>query len=66
MPSDQSTWLVAVPHDGDAESLHQELVTKLQVGSKSAVAGLASLPVPKFKVSAPVSVCAPPLNLSAS
>ncbi|EPT04138.1 ATPase V1 complex subunit C [Fomitopsis schrenkii] len=48
MPSDQSTWLVAVPHDGDAEGLHQDLVTKLQVGSKSAVASLAPLPVPSF------------------
>lgn len=51
MPSDQSTWLVAVPQDGDAEGLHQELAAKLQVGSKSAVANLAPLPVPSFKVS---------------
>lgn len=59
MPSDQSTWLVAVPHDGDAEGLHQDLVTKLQVGSKSAVASLAPLPVPSFTVSALVSVRGP-------
>ena len=59
MPSDQSTWLVAVPQDGDAEGLHQELAAKSQVGSKSAVASLAPLPVPSFKVSAsaPITVC---------
>ena len=30
MPSDQSTWLIAVPQDGDSEGLHQELDTKFQ------------------------------------
>ncbi|KAH9937487.1 ATPase V1 complex subunit C [Fomitopsis serialis] len=49
MPSDQSTWLVAVPHDGDADGLHQELAARLQAGSKNATAALAPLPVPSFK-----------------
>ncbi|KAF8350269.1 hypothetical protein F5887DRAFT_1070462 [Amanita rubescens] len=29
MPSDQSTWLIAVPQDGEAIGLHQELSSKL-------------------------------------
>ncbi|KZT74823.1 ATPase, V1 complex, subunit C [Daedalea quercina L-15889] len=49
MPSDQSTWLVAVPHDGDADGLHHELAAKLQSASKNAAAALAPLPVPSFK-----------------
>ena len=61
MPSDQSTWLIAVPNDGDAEGLGQELRSKL---SKSCA--LAQLDIPSFKVSlliawsdAPVEVHGP-------
>ncbi|KAF8523067.1 hypothetical protein BU17DRAFT_43994 [Hysterangium stoloniferum] len=35
MPSDQSTWLISVPQDGDAEGLHQELEAKFQQQLKS-------------------------------
>ncbi|KZS96147.1 ATPase V1 complex subunit C, partial [Sistotremastrum niveocremeum HHB9708] len=46
MPSDQSTWLIAVPQDGDSEGLVQELSSKLG-GSKSI--GVGTLNVPSFK-----------------
>ncbi|KAI0936091.1 hypothetical protein AcV5_004315 [Taiwanofungus camphoratus] len=48
MPSDQSTWLIAIPQDGDAEGLYEELSAKLS-NSKAATASLAPLPVPSFK-----------------
>ncbi|KAG6866796.1 hypothetical protein C0991_008732 [Blastosporella zonata] len=47
MPSDQSTWLIAVPNDGDAEGLSQELYSKLVHQSKST--GLAQFEIPSFK-----------------
>ncbi|RDB28518.1 V-type proton ATPase subunit C 1 [Hypsizygus marmoreus] len=47
MPSDQSTWLIAVPNDGEAEGLLQELHTKLSHQSKSF--GLAQFDIPSFK-----------------
>lgn len=49
MPSDQSTWLIAVPQDGDSEGTLQELHTKLAAQSKNAP-GLTQLPIPSFKV----------------
>lgn len=48
MPSDQSTWLIAVPNDGEAEGLLQELHAKLSQQSKSF--GLAQFEIPSFKV----------------
>ncbi|KAF9456147.1 ATPase V1 complex subunit C [Collybia nuda] len=47
MPSDQSTWLIAIPNDGEAEGLGQELHSKLAHQSKSF--GLAQLDIPSFK-----------------
>jgi len=48
MPSDQSTWLLSVPQDGDSEGLLQELHGKFS--SKSLPAnGLAQLQIPAFK-----------------
>ncbi|KAG6832208.1 hypothetical protein H0H92_004173 [Tricholoma furcatifolium] len=47
MPSDQSTWLIAVPNDGDAEGLTQELHSKLVHQSKSI--GLTQFEIPSFK-----------------
>ncbi|KAJ8588194.1 ATPase V1 complex subunit C [Rhizopogon salebrosus TDB-379] len=47
MPSDQSTWLIAVPQDGDAEGLLPELTSKLHQHSKST--GVAELAIPSFK-----------------
>lgn len=44
MPSDQSTWLIAVPDSGDADGLHHELSSKL------ASSKLAQLCIPSFKV----------------
>lgn len=48
MPSDQSTWLLSVPQDGDSEGLLQEIHTKFS--SKSLPTnGLAQLQIPAFK-----------------
>ena len=56
MPSDQSTWLVAVPSDGDAEGLLPEITHKL-AGSQTALAEFA---IPAFKVRPPS--CAQPTH----
>ncbi|CAK5280131.1 unnamed protein product [Mycena citricolor] len=48
MPSDQSTWLIAVPQDGDSEGLLEELSPKIYQQSKANLA--ASLTIPSFKV----------------
>jgi V-type H+-transporting ATPase subunit C len=51
MPSDQSTWLIAVPNDGDSEGVLPELGQKLAHQSKSFPReNLASLAIPTFKV----------------
>ncbi|KAJ7706431.1 hypothetical protein B0H17DRAFT_1037176 [Mycena rosella] len=47
MPSDQSTWLIAVPQDGDSEGLFQEISPKLSQQSKSNQ--VASFTIPTFK-----------------
>ncbi|KAJ7431787.1 hypothetical protein B0H11DRAFT_2261351 [Mycena galericulata] len=47
MPSDQSTWLIAVPQDGDSEGLFQEISPKLSQQSKSNL--VAQLTIPTFK-----------------
>ncbi|KAJ7630705.1 hypothetical protein FB45DRAFT_916318 [Roridomyces roridus] len=47
MPSDQSTWLIAVPQDGDSEGLLQEVSPKLSQQSKSTL--VAQLSIPSFK-----------------
>nr|VWO95113.1 N/A [Ganoderma boninense] len=50
MPSDQSTWLISVPDNGDIEGLHHELTTKLTGTSKSVLpSNLAQLAIPSFK-----------------
>jgi len=52
MPSDESTWLVSVPQDGDSEGLLQELSTKLSQQSKLfSPNSIAQLVIPSFKVS---------------
>ena len=54
MPSDQSTWLIAVPQDGDAEGLQQELETKFQQQLRTFDrSSLAQLSLPTFKVRRP-------------
>ncbi|EIW86516.1 ATPase V1 complex subunit C [Coniophora puteana RWD-64-598 SS2] len=50
MPSDQSTWLIAVPQDGDAEGLLPEITTKLSQQSKAYSRDtIAELGIPSFK-----------------
>ncbi|KIL71074.1 hypothetical protein M378DRAFT_20487 [Amanita muscaria Koide BX008] len=49
MPSDQSTWLIAVPQDGDSEGLLQELSPKLQNQAKLPSRNIAELAIPSFK-----------------
>ncbi|KAJ7357126.1 hypothetical protein B0H14DRAFT_2493863 [Mycena olivaceomarginata] len=48
MPSDQSTWLIAVPQDGDSEGLLQEIAPKLLQQSKAN--SVAQLAIPSFKI----------------
>ncbi|KAI9460255.1 hypothetical protein BJY52DRAFT_290218 [Lactarius psammicola] len=50
MPSDQSTWLITVPQDGDTEGLLQELTSKLSQQSKTFSSGsIGQLYIPSFK-----------------
>ncbi|KIJ68743.1 hypothetical protein HYDPIDRAFT_179785 [Hydnomerulius pinastri MD-312] len=49
MPSDQSTWLIAVPQDGDAEGLLPEITSKLSQQSRSSQPSVAELGIPSFK-----------------
>ena len=50
MPSDQSTWLISVPLDGDSEGLLQEIAPKLTQQAKLPIQDLAHLSIPSFKV----------------
>ena len=50
MPSDQSTWLISVPLDGDSEGLLEELSPKLAQQAKLPVQDIAQLQIPSFKV----------------
>jgi V-type H+-transporting ATPase subunit C len=51
MPSDQSTWLLAVPNDGDSEGVIPELTAKLTHQSKTfPQENIAQLTIPSFKV----------------
>ncbi|KAI0307583.1 ATPase V1 complex subunit C [Multifurca ochricompacta] len=50
MPSDQSTWLITVPQDGDSEGLLQELTSKLSQQSKTfSSSSIGQLYIPSFK-----------------
>ncbi|KAF8624792.1 hypothetical protein AX15_005681 [Amanita polypyramis BW_CC] len=49
MPSDQSTWLVAVPHNGDAVNLRQELASKLYQHCRLPARNVTELVIPSFK-----------------
>ncbi|KAI0067873.1 ATPase V1 complex subunit C [Artomyces pyxidatus] len=50
MPSDQSTWLVAIPQDGDSEGVVEELSTKLSQQSRSfSRSNIAQMSIPSFK-----------------
>lgn len=51
MPSDQSTWLITVPQDGDSEGLLQELTSKLSQQSKTFSSScIGQLFIPSFKI----------------
>ncbi|KAJ3998462.1 hypothetical protein F5050DRAFT_1567138 [Lentinula boryana] len=50
MPSDQSTWIISAPLNGDSEGLLQELTAKLSQQSKSlSPNSIAELGIPSFK-----------------
>ena len=51
MPSDQSTWIISVPQDGDADGLLEELGSKLLQQSKTfSSSNIGQLSIPSFKV----------------
>lgn len=51
MPSDQSTWLISAPQDGDSEGLKDELERKFQSQLRSFDRNsLVQVPIPVFKV----------------
>jgi V-type H+-transporting ATPase subunit C len=50
MPSDQSTWLISVPQDGDSEGLVEEITPKLLSQAKFPSKNITSLNIPSFKV----------------
>ncbi|KIK97653.1 hypothetical protein PAXRUDRAFT_135892 [Paxillus rubicundulus Ve08.2h10] len=49
MPSDQSTWLIVVPNNGDAEGLHSEITSKLAQQSRTSHSSVSELEIPAFK-----------------
>ncbi|KXN84787.1 V-type proton ATPase subunit C 1-B [Leucoagaricus sp. SymC.cos] len=49
MPSDQSTWLISVPQDGDSEGLAEEITPKLTSQAKLPSRNIAPLNIPSFK-----------------
>ncbi|KAF9073750.1 hypothetical protein BDP27DRAFT_1288618 [Rhodocollybia butyracea] len=50
MPSEQSTWLISAPLNGDSEGLVQELTSKLRQQSKSfSPSSIAEFGIPSFK-----------------
>ncbi|KAG8743407.1 Vacuolar ATP synthase subunit C [Ceratobasidium sp. 414] len=49
MPSDQCSWLVAVPADGDAEGMYQELAGKFEVQKALQRSNLAEFKIPELK-----------------
>ncbi|KAI0286790.1 ATPase V1 complex subunit C [Russula aff. rugulosa BPL654] len=50
MPSDQSTWIISVPQDGDSEGLLEELGSKFSQQSKAFTPNnIGQLPIPSFK-----------------
>ena len=52
MPSEQSTWLISAPQDGDSEGVIQELATKIQQQTRSFPRrNIAEFAIPSFKVS---------------
>jgi len=56
MPSDQSTWLIAIPSDGDAEGLLPEITSKLAQVSRASQIAVTEFAIPAFKVDLPLSL----------
>ena len=51
MPSDQATWLISAPQDGDSEGLLQELESSFKKEIRSFDrSSLTQIPIPAFKV----------------
>jgi hypothetical protein len=50
MPSDLSTWLIAVPQDGDAEGLLPDLRQKLEYARALPRSNISELAIPTLKV----------------
>ncbi|EJT97952.1 ATPase V1 complex subunit C [Dacryopinax primogenitus] len=49
MPSDLSTWLIAVPQDGDSEGLYQEISAKLEQAKALPTSNVVELHIPTLK-----------------
>jgi V-type H+-transporting ATPase subunit C len=65
MPSDQSTWIISVPQDGDSEGLLEELGSKISQQSKAFTPNnMGQLPIPSFKVPYPPIVVLIPFVLT--
>ena len=51
MPSEQSTWLLSAPQDGDAEGIVEELTNKIQQHTRSFPRkNISEFGIPTFKV----------------
>ena len=63
MPSDQSTWIISVPQDGDSEGLLEELGSKLLQQSKTfSPSNIGQLSIPSFKVLPAYRLLTPPTH----
>lgn len=51
MPSDQCSWLIAVPSDGDAEGMYQELTGKFESQKALQRDSFSEFKIPELKVS---------------
>ena len=51
MPSDLSSWFIAIPQDGDSEGLFQELQGKLDSARVLSKSHIAELQIPSLKAS---------------
>jgi V-type H+-transporting ATPase subunit C len=50
MPSDLSTWFIAVPNDSDAEGLPHQLRQKLEYARALPRSNISDLAIPQLKV----------------
>jgi len=52
MPSDLSSWFIAIPQDGDSEGLFQELQGKLDSARVLPKSNITEVQIPSLKVGA--------------